>query len=71
MTLKSIEKGKWYKTKAGVGVCIDATTKWRPPAVKFRIVYPFPREALMPPREVFEETVAPPEGATKPPPEWG
>lgn len=70
MTYKQIKHGDWYKTKAGVGQVIDCTTKWRPPMVKMKIYYPFPRLAMVAPRDVLEETVALPEGATEPPKEW-
>lgn len=69
MKLDKIEVGKWYRTKAGIGLCKDAQ-RWTPPARKFRIVYPFPREALVSPRDVIEEVEPLPEGATELPQSW-
>jgi hypothetical protein len=69
MKLNKIEGGKWYRTKAGIGKCLDAQ-RWIPPARKFRIYYPFPREALVAPRDVIEEVEALPEGAKEPPASW-
>jgi hypothetical protein len=70
MRLDKIEVGKWYRTKVGIGQCMEAQ-RWTPPARKFRIVYPFPRGlALVSPRDVLEEVEALPEGATEPPLSW-
>jgi hypothetical protein len=42
MNLKKIKVAKWYKTKAGVGLCTKVGGTF-PPTAQFRIVYPLPR----------------------------
>jgi hypothetical protein len=63
MQLKRIQVGKWYETKAGVGV-VEQVGGTFPPSVRIRIVAPFPRGlANVSPRDVLKE-VDPPAPAT-------
>jgi hypothetical protein len=60
MNIKKIIVGKWYKTKQGVGRC-ERVGGTHPPSVQFAITHPFPRgRVYLSPRDVEEETAAPP-----------
>lgn len=64
MNAKSIKKGQWYETRAGVGQCIDTTPRF-PAAFKFNMTNPIPGrrkgEVLLVPRDVLREAPTPDE----------
>jgi hypothetical protein len=59
MQLKRIQVGKWYATRAGVGV-VEQVGGTFPPSVRLRIVAPFPRGVVnVVPRDVLKEVDPP------------